>query len=258
MKVAILAGGFGTRISEESDTKPKPMVEIGGRPILWHIMKTYSHYGHKEFVILLGYKGHVIKEYFANYILQQSSVTVDLGTGKIEYMKNKGEDWKVTLLDTGLHTMTGGRILRAEEYLSDGDFMLTYGDGVSDIDLNKLKEFHQNHKKAVTVTAVRPEGRFGALQIGEDQTVGRFNEKPQGDGTWVNGGFFVCKPEIFQYIKEGDQTIWERSPLEKLAAENKMMAYKHTGFWKPMDALRDKKQLNEIWQSGKAPWKIWN
>jgi glucose-1-phosphate cytidylyltransferase len=256
MKVAILAGGFGTRLSEETDIKPKPMVEIGGKPILWHIMKHYSHYGHNDFVILLGYKGYYIKEYFANYFLHQSDVTFDIKNNKMEIHNNSSEPWKVTLVDTGLHTMTGGRVLRAKKYLEDAPFMLTYGDGVSDVDLNKLIAFHEKNQKILTLTATMPEGRFGALNIQND-LVTKFLEKPKGDGSWINGGFFVCRPELFKYIKEGDATIFERSPMESLANDSQMVAYKHEGFWKPMDTLRDKHQLESMWDKGMAPWKVW-
>jgi glucose-1-phosphate cytidylyltransferase len=257
MKVAILAGGFGTRLSEETDIKPKPMVEIGGKPILWHIMKTYSQYGYNDFVILLGYKGYYIKEYFANYFLHQSDVTIDIKNNKMEVHSNFSEPWKITLVDTGLHSMTGGRVLRAKKYLENSRFLLTYGDGVSDIDVSKLVKFHEQNKKTLTLTSVQPEGRFGSLNI-EGNLVTQFLEKPKGDGSWINGGFFVCEPEIFNYITEGDQTIFERTPMENLAKNSQMAAYKHEGFWKPMDTLRDKHQLESLWDSGKAPWKVWN
>ncbi len=256
MKVAILAGGFGTRLSEETDIKPKPMVEIGGKPILWHIMKQYSHYGHNEFVILCGYKSYYIKEYFANYFLHQSDVTFDIKNNKMEIHNNSSEPWKVTLVDTGLETMTGGRVKRAEKYLKDDTFLLTYGDGVSDVDLDKLVSFHKKNGKHMTLTSVQPEGRFGALDL-EGDLIRKFAEKPKGDGSWINGGFFVCEPKIFDYITEGDSTILERSPLEKLANEKQLVAYKHEGFWRPMDTLRDKVQLEQLWESKKAPWKVW-
>ncbi len=258
MKVAILAGGFGTRLSEETVIKPKPMVEIGGKPILWHIMKIYSTYGFNDFVILLGYKGYMIKEYFANYFLHQSDVTIDLENNNIQIHNTKAEPWKVTLVDTGLYTQTGGRILRAKKYLEGGTFMLTYGDGVADINIKELIEFHKKHGKYATVTAVQPSGRFGALELDESNNVIRFKEKPKGDGAWINGGFFVLEPEIFDYINKGDETYWERDPLENLAKDGQLVAYKHYGFWKPMDMLRDKKELEELWNSGKAPWKIWD
>lgn len=257
MKVAILAGGFGTRLSEETELKPKPMVEIGGKPILWHIMKTYSHYGYNDFVILLGYKGYYIKEYFANYFLHQSDVTIDIKNNKMEVENSSSEPWKVTLLDTGLNTMTGGRVLRAKKYLADAPFMLTYGDGVGNIDIPSLVRFHQEQETTLTLTAVQPDGRFGAINLKENK-VTEFAEKPKGDGAWINGGFFVCEPNIFDYITEGDATIFERSPMEKLARDGQMSAYKHNGFWKPMDTLRDKNNLQERWVSGKAEWKLWN
>lgn len=257
MKVAILAGGFGTRLSEETDIKPKPMVDIGGKPILWHIMKTYSQYGFNDFVILLGYKGYYIKEYFANYFLHQSDVTIDIKNNQMEVHSNFSEPWKITLVDTGLHSMTGGRVLRARKYLDGSPFMLTYGDGVSDINVSNLVNFHQENKKFLTVTSVQPEGRFGSLNL-EGNLVTNFLEKPKGDGSWINGGFFVCEPEIFNYLSEGDETIFERTPMENLAKDGQMAAFKHSGFWKPMDTLRDKHQLETLWNSGKAPWKVWN
>lgn len=257
MKVAILAGGFGTRLSEETDLRPKPMVEIGGKPILWHIMKIYSHYGFNEFVILLGYKGYYIKEYFANYFLHQSDVTIDIKNNKMEVHSNFSEPWKITLLDTGLNTYTGGRVLRAKKYLQDAPFMLTYGDGVGDLNIPELIKFHQQNKATLTLTSVQPEGRFGALNLKEN-FVTEFLEKPRGDGSWINGGFFVCEPEVFNYITEGDATIFERTPMEKLAADHKMAAYKHHGFWKPMDTLRDKTDLESKWNKKEAPWKLWN
>ncbi len=256
MKVLILAGGFGTRLSEETDIRPKPMADIGGKPILWHIMKLYSHYGFNEFVILLGYKGYYIKEYFANYFLHQSDVTLDLVGNKMEVHNNTSEPWKVTLLDTGLNTFTGGRILRAKEFIGNEPFLLTYGDGLADIDLSQLIDFHKSHGKAITMTAVLPEGRFGALETDADNKVLSFMEKPKGDGSWINGGFFVCQPEVLDYIAD-DSTIFEREPLEKLAQEGELYTYQHTGFWKCMDTLSDKKQLNEMWNHGDAKWKIW-
>lgn len=255
MKVAILAGGFGTRISEETDIRPKPMVEIGGKPILWHIMKHYSHYGFNEFVILLGYKGYLIKEYFANYYLHQSDITIDTKAGSFKVHANESEDWKITMVETGPETMTGGRVKRAEKYLGGETFMLTYGDGVCDIDVRKLVSFHREQKKTLTLTAIQPEGRFGILDIKEDHTVARFLEKPRGDGSWINGGFFVCEPKIFSAITEGDKTIFERTPMESLAKQGQLAAYQHEGFWKCMDTLRDKQELNSIWASGRAPWK---
>ncbi|MBK3333204.1 glucose-1-phosphate cytidylyltransferase [Persephonella atlantica] len=255
MKVVILAGGFGTRLSEETDIKPKPMVEIGGKPILWHIMKIYSTYGFNDFIICLGYKGYVIKEYFANYFLHMSDVTIDLKDNQIEVHNVKAEPWKVTLVDTGLNTMTGGRIKRVKDYVGNKTFMLTYGDGVGDINIKELLEFHKKHGKYATLTAVQPSGRFGALDL-ESNQVKAFKEKPKGDGAWINGGFFVLEPQIFDYIKS-DETIWERDPLENLAKDGQLVAYKHTGFWKPMDTLRDKRELEALWQSGNPPWKVW-
>lgn len=253
MKVLILAGGMGTRLSEETDVRPKPMVEIGGKPILWHIMKIYSQYGFNDFVILLGYKGYQIKEYFTNYFLHQSDVTVDLKNNNIEFHKSTAEPWKITLVDTGLNTLTGGRIKRAQKYVGDKPFMLTYGDGVGDININKLLEYHKSQKKFVTLTAIQLLGRFGALNIDDKNNVLSFQEKPQGDNAWINGGFFVLEPEIFNYI-EGDEIMWERAPLENLSKDNQVAAFKHTGFWKPMDTLRDKNELEQLWQTGKAPW----
>jgi glucose-1-phosphate cytidylyltransferase len=258
LKVLILAGGFGTRLSEETDLKPKPMVEIGGKPILWHIMKIYSHYGFNDFVVLLGYKGYYIKEYFANYFLHKSNITINIKTGKMEVLNNSCEPWKVTLLDTGYETMTGGRVKRAQNFVGNESFMLTYGDGVADIDIKKLVEFHKFHGKAMTITSAQPEGRFGALNIAEDGQVINFLEKPKGDGGWINAGFFVCEPKVFDYITEGDSTIFEQAPLQNLAKDGELMTYKHEGFWKPMDTLRDKRELQKLWESGKAPWRVWN
>lgn len=257
MKVLILAGGFGTRLSEETDIRPKPMAEIGGKPILWHIMKIYSSYGFNEFVILLGYKGYYIKEYFANYFLHQSDVTFELSSNQVTVHNNSSEPWKVTLLETGLHTMTGGRIKRAIEYINNETFLLTYGDGVADINIKELVNYHQKHGKAVTVTAVQPEGKFGALEIDENNNVHSFMEKPKGDGSWINGGFFICEPKVLDYIDD-DSTIFEREPMEKLSVEGEIYTFKHTGFWKCMDTLRDKIQLNELWDKNNAKWKIWN
>lgn len=257
MKVVILAGGFGTRLSEETDLKPKPMIEIGDKPILWHIMKIYSHFGFNDFIICLGYKGHMIKEYFANYFIHNSDLTIDLGKNHIEVHNSNCEPWKVTLVNTGLNTQTGGRIKRIQEYIKNETFMLTYGDGVGNIDLNKLLEFHKTHNKYATVTAVQPSGRFGSLNIDDKDDVLMFEEKPKGDKSWINGGFFVLEPKIFEYI-ENDNTYWEREPLENLAKENQLVAYKHYGFWKPMDTLRDKRELESLWLSGNAPWKIWH
>jgi glucose-1-phosphate cytidylyltransferase len=255
MKVVILAGGYGTRISEESEIRPKPMVEIGGKPILWHIMKIYSAFGYNEFVILLGYKGFQIKEYFANYFLHHSDVTFDLKENRMSTHNNSGENWKVTLIDTGIDTMTGGRIRRAKDFLNDETFMLTYGDGVADINISELVDFHKKNKNIITMSTVQPEGRYGIIEFGDKNFVTKFLEKPKGD-TWINGGFFVCEPQIFEYL-ENDETIFEREPLEKLSSENKLSAFKHNGFWKCMDTLRDKIQLNELWNSGNAKWKVW-
>ncbi len=256
MKVVILAGGLGTRLSEETDVKPKPMVEIGGKPILWHIMKIYSHYGFNDFIICLGYKGYVIKEYFANYFLHQSDVTIDLKNNKINVHCCKAEDWKITLIDTGLHTMTGGRIKRIKPYTENKTFMVTYGDGVANINIPELVKFHKKHGRFATVTAVQPLGRFGSLELDNNDNVISFIEKPKGDGAWINGGFFVLEPEVFDYI-EGDDTIWERTPLERLAKDSQLVAYKHYGFWKPMDTLRDKLEIENLWNSQKAEWKVW-
>lgn len=257
MKVLLLAGGFGTRLSEETDIKPKPMVEIGGKPILWHIMKIYSNYGFNEFVVLLGYKGYCIKEYFANYFLHQSDVTIDISNGNMEVHNNSSEPWKVTLLDTGLNSMTGGRIKKAQNFVGDETFMLTYGDGVSDINIEELIKFHKSHGKLMTMTSAQPDGRFGALKIDDNNQVLEFQEKPKGDGSWINAGFFVCEPKVFDYITEGDGTVFEQTPLKNLAKDGEIFTYKHNGFWMPMDTLRDKMKLNEMWESKKAPWKVW-
>ena len=256
MKVVILAGGFGTRLSEETDVKPKPMVEIGGKPILWHIMKTYSSHGFNEFVVLLGYKGYVIKEYFSNYFLHQSDVTIDLVNNSMKIHQNESEPWKVTLLETGLNTLTGGRIKRAKDYIGDDDFLLTYGDGLSDVDIAKTVEFHKNHGKYVTMTAVQPAGRYGALDIKDDNSISSFKEKPKGDGAWINGGFFVCKSEVLNYI-DGDLTTFEQEPLANLAIDGELMSFKHNGFWECMDTLRDKTNLCQLWDQEEAPWKNW-
>ncbi len=256
MKIVILAGGFGSRLSEETDLKPKPMVEIGEKPILWHIMKIYSHYGFNEFIICLGYKGYMIKEYFANYFIHSSDVTIDLSKNKIEVLGSKAEPWKVTLVDTGLNTMTGGRIKRIQKYTGDQAFMMTYGDGLNAVSIKDLLEFHRKKAKLVTLTAVQPTARFGAVDLDDKHNVLSFHEKPKGDGLWVNGGFFVLEPGIFKYIKD-DTSIWERDSLEKLSSEGQMNAYKHSGFWKCMDTLRDKRELEQLWQTEKAPWKIW-
>jgi len=256
MKVVILAGGFGTRLGEETGIKPKPMVEIGDKPILWHIMKTYSSYGFNEFVILLGYKGYVIKEFFSNYFLHRCDVTIDLSDNSIEVHQNESEPWKVTLLETGLKTLTGGRIKQAKKYIGNEDFLLTYGDGLSDVDIAKTVEFHKNHAKIITMTAVQPAGRYGALDIRKDNSISSFEEKPKGDGAWINGGFFVCKPEVLDYI-DGDLTTFEQEPLINLATEGQLMSFKHDGFWECMDTLRDRKNLCSLWDSGQAPWKSW-
>lgn len=257
MKVVILAGGFGTRLSEETELKPKPMVEIGGRPIIWHIMKGYSHYGFNDFVICLGYKGYYIKEYFANYFIHQSDVTIDLKNNGMEVHGSKAEPWRVTLVDTGIKMMTGGRVKRVKEYIGNEPFMMTYGDGVSNVNIDKLLDFHKKHGKYVTVTAVQPEGKFGALNMEAGDAVRSFMEKPAGDGAWISGGFFVLEPAVFDYI-ESDNTFWEKEPMEKLASEGNLVAYKHNGFWRPMDTLRDKRELEEIWASGSADWKVWS
>lgn len=255
MKAVILAGGLGTRISEETHLKPKPMVDIGGKPVLWHIMKIYSHYGINEFVICLGYKGYLIKEYFANYFLHQSDVTFDMSENKMHIHNNYSEPWRVTLVDTGLETMTGGRLKRVKNYIGNETFCFTYGDGVSNVNVDELIEFHYRQKTLATLTAVQPPGRFGALDM-DQNLIMRFQEKPEGDGGWINGGFFVLEPEALQYI-EDDLTIWEKEPLERLAIEGQLSAYKHYGFWQPMDTLRDKVKLEEFWESGQAPWKVW-
>ena len=258
MKAVILAGGLGTRLSEETETRPKPMVEIGGKPILWHIMKIYSSYGFNEFIICLGYKGNMIREYFANYFLYQSDVTINLSDNSIDVHNCKAEPWKITLVDTGLNTQTGGRIKRIKSYIGDKPFFLTYGDGVSDVNIEKLLKFHKKHKKLMTMTAVQPEGRFGSLDIDQNtDAIIKFLEKPKGDNAWINGGFFVAQPEIIDYIKN-DTTIFEREPLEKLAKESNLIAYKHKGLWKCMDTQRDKFQLNHMWETDNAAWKVWD
>lgn len=255
MKAVILAGGLGTRISEESHLKPKPMIEIGGKPVLWHIMKIYSHFGVHEFIICLGHKGYIIKEYFANYFLHMSDVTFDMKYNQMEVHNNHAEPWRVTLVDTGEETMTGGRLRRAKEYLGNEDFCFTYGDGVADVDIRQLLDFHQEQGLRATVTAIQPSGRFGAMELEHNQVL-QFREKPKGDGGWVNGGFFILSPRAVDYI-DGDRSVWEREPLERLAAEGQLAAYKHAGFWQPMDTLRDKIQLEQLWVGGKAPWKVW-
>ncbi|MCM1532466.1 MAG: glucose-1-phosphate cytidylyltransferase [Bacteroides sp.] len=259
MKVVLLAGGFGTRLSEETETRPKPMLEIGGKPILWHIMKIYSHYGFNEFIVCCGYKAHMIKQYFVDYFLHRADMTINLSDNTIDIHHSNAEPWKVTLVDTGLNTMTGGRIKRIKEYLSpDEPFMLTYGDGVADIDISALLNFHREQKKQATVTVVQPAGRFGAVTFdGQDGVkIFSFQEKPKGDNVWINGGFFVLEPGVLDYI-EDDNTVWERKPLETLAAQGELVAYRHRGFWKPMDTLREKRELETLWDSGSAPWKVW-
>jgi glucose-1-phosphate cytidylyltransferase len=256
VKVAILAGGLGTRLSEETQVKPKPMAEIGGKPVLWHIMKIYSHYGFNDFIICLGYKGYVIKEYFANYSLHNSDVTFDMRDNRVEVHQSATEPWRVTLVDTGAETMTGGRIKRVAPYVGDEMFMLTYGDGVADVDIAALLDAHRGSGKEATLTAVQPLGRFGALEVGADGAVHSFREKPLGDGDWINGGFFVCGPSVFDRIDD-DTTVWEREPLESLAADGQLHAYRHEGFWQPMDTLRDKTHLEGLWASGSAPWRVW-
>lgn len=255
MKVVILAGGLGTRLSEETSIRPKPMAEIGEKPILWHIMKTYSHHGFNEFVICLGYKGYMIKEYFSNYFLHNCDVTFDMRTNELCVHQNVNEPWKVTLVDTGAETMTGGRVKRIAPYVEGERFMLTYGDGVADIDITNLLAFHESHGKLGTLTAVQPLGRFGALDV-EGDAVLSFREKPLGDGDWINGGYMVLEPEVLERI-ESDDTIFEGYPLQSLARDGQLEAYRHTGFWQPMDTLRDKNQLEKLWLSGEAPWKVW-
>jgi glucose-1-phosphate cytidylyltransferase len=255
MKAVILAGGLGTRISEESHLKPKPMIEIGNKPILWHILKIYSHHGINDFVICLGYKGYVIKEYFANYFLHMSDVTFDMASNSMEVHQKHAEPWRVTLVDTGEQTMTGGRLKRVRGYLGDENFCFTYGDGVSDVNIAELIAFHEAQKALATVTATQPPGRFGAMHV-EGARITSFVEKPDGDGGWINGGFFVLSPRALDYV-DGDDTLWERDPMERLARDGQLSAFKHSGFWRPMDTLRDKNDLEALWASGKAPWKVW-
>jgi glucose-1-phosphate cytidylyltransferase len=255
MKAVILAGGLGTRISEESVSRPKPMIEVGGKPILWHIMKMYSSHEINDFVICCGYKGYLIKEYFANYFLHMSDVTIDMTNNSIEVHDKKAEPWKVTLIDTGESTQTGGRLKRVADYLDD-DFCMTYGDGVGSVDISALVKFHQAHGKLATMTAVQPPGRFGALEVNGTQ-INSFLEKPQGDGGWINGGFFVLNPKVLELIS-GDETLWEKQPLERLAKQGQLQSFFHPGFWQPMDTLRDKNHLEELWAEGKAPWKFWS
>ncbi len=255
MKAVILAGGFGTRISEETAVRPKPMIEIGGKPVLWHLLKTYSHHGINDFIICLGYKGYIIKEYFANYFLHNSDVTFDLANNEMQVHHKHAEPWRITLVDTGEHTQTGGRLKRVADYLDGDTFCFTYGDGLADVDIAKELAFHKNNQTLATVCAVQPPGRFGAIDI-RGNRITRFEEKPLGDGSWINGGFFILEPGVLNYI-DGDDSVWEREPLEKLASAGQLSAFTHRGFWQPMDTLRDKVKLEELWQSGKAPWKVW-
>ncbi len=257
MKAVILAGGLGTRLSEETAIRPKPMVEIGGKPILWHIMKTYAAHGITDFIICLGYKGYVIKEYFANYFLHSSDVTFHVKQNKMEIHQNEAEDWRITLIDTGDSTMTGGRIKRVSNYIGSETFCLTYGDGVSDVDITQTIEFHKNQNVMATLVAVQPPGRFGAFSLAKDQNkIDHFREKPRGDNAWINGGYFILEPQIMDYIKD-DSTVWENEPLEQIAERKQLAAYQHHGFWHPMDTLRDKNTLEDLWLKGKAPWKLW-
>jgi len=258
MKVVLFAGGLGTRISEETDVRPKPMVEIGGKPILWHIMKIYSQYGFNEFSICLGYKGYIIKEYFMHYFLHNSDITIELGNNKVDIHGTNTESFKVTLVDTGQHTKTAGRLKQVQKYVGDEEFMLTYGDGVSDVNIEELLKFHKSHNKIATVTAVQMDARFGGMDLSDNGDVVSFREKAKDESKWINGGFFVLKPEVFNYL-DGDMTdmMWEDEPLEKLTNDNQLAAYKHKGFWKPMDALRDKLELESLWQTNQAKWKIW-
>lgn len=258
MKVVIFAGGLGTRISEETDIRPKPMVEIGGRPILWHIMKMYSHYGFNDFIVCLGYKGYVIKEYFMNYFLHNSDITIDLANNKMEVHGSNAEAFKVTLVETGLNTKTAGRLKQVEKYIGSEDFMLTYGDGVCDVNMNELLKFHQSHNKVATVTSVQLEARFGGMEIGSNGDVLSFKEKAKDESKWINAGFFILKPDVFKYLKNDMSNImWEDEPLEQLTNDKQLMAYQHKGFWKCMDALRDKMELEELWKNNNAKWKVW-
>lgn len=258
MKVVLFAGGLGTRISEETDIRPKPMVEIGGKPVLWHIMKIYSHYGYNDFIICLGYKGYVIKEYFMNYFLHNSDITLDLGTNKMEIHDTSAESFKVTLVETGLNTKTAGRLKKVQKYIGNEDFMLTYGDGVCDININELVAFHKKNNKIATVSSVQMDARFGGMDLGNNGEVVSFKEKAKDDSKWINGGYFVLKPEVFNYL-EGDVSdmMWEEDPLEKLTNDGELIAYQHKGFWKCMDALRDKIELEELWKTNNAKWKVW-
>jgi glucose-1-phosphate cytidylyltransferase len=258
MKVVIFAGGLGTRISEETETRPKPMVNIGGKPILWHIMKIFSQQGYNEFVICLGYKGYIIKEYFMHYYLHNSDITIEVGSNNVEVHSTNTESFKVTLVETGLNTKTAGRLKKVRPYIGDNDFMLTYGDGLADININDLLAFHKQHGKIATVTAVQPEARFGAMMLDENGRVKHFKEKPTGDGKWINGGFFVLKPEVFNYVEGNmDDVMWEDTPMESLAKDDQLIAYRHHGFWKCMDAMRDKIELESLWQNNQAKWKTW-
>jgi glucose-1-phosphate cytidylyltransferase len=258
MKVVIFAGGLGTRLAEETEIRPKPMVEIGGKPILWHIMKIYSHYGYNDFVICLGYKGFFIKEYFMDYYMHNSDMTIELGSNKVDIHYTQTESFKVTLVDTGLETKTAGRLQRIKRYVGNEPFMLTYGDGVSNVNIKELVDFHRQHGKIATVTAIQPEARFGGMDLNDINRVETFKEKPKGDGQWINGGFFVLSPGVFDYLgDQADQTMWEDQPLEILSKKGELMAYKHGGFWKCMDAMRDKMELEQLWQSGAAEWKVW-
>ena len=258
MKVVIFAGGLGTRLMEETETRPKPMVEIGGKPIIWHIMKLYAHYGFEEFIICLGYKGYMIKEYFINYFLHNSDVTVDLKNNDITIHQSKSESFRVTMVDTGILTKTAGRLQRVREHLDNQTFMLTYGDGLTDLNINQLLEYHQKYKKVATITSIQPQGRFGSLNLGEKGVVKSFVEKPSGDGFWINGGYFVSEPEVFNYLPvESDENMWEEQPLRDLARNGQLAAYKYNGFWKCMDHLRDKVELESLWNTKAAPWKVW-
>ena len=254
MKTVILAGGYGTRLSEETIVKPKPMVEIGGRPIIWHIMTHYSKFGFNDFIILLGYKGYIIKEYFVNYFLHNSDFIVDLDNNNVEILNKQNLKWKVTLVDTGLNTMTGGRVKKAQKYIDEDTFMLTYGDGLIDLDINELVNFHKSHGKAMTMTTSQPDGRFGAVELNGNQ-VTQFIEKPKGDNSWINAGYFVCNKKVFNFIKNDENEVLEKSPLESLANQNELFTYKHNGFWMPMDTLRDKIKLEDMWKKNEAPWK---
>jgi glucose-1-phosphate cytidylyltransferase len=259
MKVVIFAGGLGTRISEETEAKPKPMVEIGGKPILWHILKIYSHYGFNEFIICLGYKGYMIKEYFHNYFLHNADITIDLAANKMEVHNSKTENFRVTLVDTGAETKTAGRLKKVKSYIGNEDFMLTYGDGVGDVNIKELLDFHQKKNKIATVTAIQLDARFGGIDLTPDGKVTSFREKAKDESKWINGGFFVLKPEVFDYLDDGDMEnmMWEDEPLEKLATDGQLSAYRHNGFWKPMDALRDKLELEHLWKTNQAKWKVW-